>query len=69
MVGDLLTWRIGSCSVEFIYPLAHGRAGAHTMEMLIGGAWRPAASGRAEAGKAITEARGEAWPTLAKELR
>ena len=47
MASDLLTWRIRSCSVEFIYPDSL-TGWCPLMEMLIGGRWRPAASGRAE---------------------
>ena len=54
MAAYLLTWRIRSCSVEFINPW--GRIAAPDaltgwclqMEMLIGGRWQPAASGRTE---------------------
>src|SRR5947209_4587817 len=54
MADELLTWRIGSRSVEFIEPTgADGRPDTLTgwctqMEMLIGGTWQPAASGRTE---------------------
>ena len=54
MVDELLTWRFGSRSVEFIEPIgAAGRPNTLTgwytqMEMLIGGTWQPAASGRTE---------------------
>jgi hypothetical protein len=32
MVSDLLTWRISSCSVEFIATMTHGRADAQGWE-------------------------------------
>jgi hypothetical protein len=56
MANELLTWRIGSRSVEFIE--RQGRMAAPDtltgwctpMEMLIGNTWQPAASGIAEEG-------------------
>ena len=44
MVTDPLTWRISSCSLKFIYPVGPSA----WPEMLIGGSWQPAASGRTE---------------------
>src|SRR5258708_613549 len=56
MADGLLTWRIGSCSVEFIEPVGaggpppqRGPAGAG-VGRLIGGPWAPAPSGRTEEG-------------------
>ena len=54
MANELLTWRIGSRSVEFIERQRRMAAPdtltgwCTQMEMLIGGTWQPAASGRAE---------------------
>ena len=53
MPVNLLTWRISSCSLKFIYPRARAvwppldalTGWCLQMEMLIGGAWRPAATG------------------------
>jgi acyl-CoA reductase-like NAD-dependent aldehyde dehydrogenase len=48
MAHYLLTCQIGSCSVEFIDPHDTLTGWCWQMEMLIGGTWRPATSGRAE---------------------